>query len=131
MQTEPEQVQIQVLESKPRANLAKFKVKLEYWIESDKFGNMALSLGYSARGIESVVLAESSLTNDVKSTINLILHLFNHLLDHGLNLQELLSGLNLQYGDNEIPVNQILSLILHAITSAPQKISDINEDWLA
>jgi hypothetical protein len=114
-----------------RRNLAKFKVKLEHWIESDKFGNMALSLGYSSKGIESIALAESSLTNDVKSTINLILHLFNHLLDNGLNLHELLNGLNLQHGDNEIPVNQILTLILSAITSAPQKITEINEDWLA
>ena len=113
-----------------RPNLAKFKIKLEHWIESDKFGNMALSLGYSAKGIESITLSESSLTNDVKSTINLILHLFNHLLDHGLNLHELLNGLNLQYGDNEIPVNQILSLILNAIISAPEKVTEINEDWL-
>ncbi len=110
--------------------LAKFKVKLEHWIESDKFGNMALSLGYSSKGIDSVSLSESSLESGVKSTINLILHLFNHLLDHGLDLQELLAGLNLNYGENEVPVNQILSLILGSITSAPQKISHISDEWL-
>jgi len=111
-------------------NLAKFKVKLEQWIESDKFGGLGLALGYSSKGLESITLLESELNQELKSSLDLILHLFNHLLSHGLDLKTLVSGLNLQYGNNEIKINQILSLILENVLSAPDKISKISDDLL-
>jgi hypothetical protein len=112
------------------SNLAKFKVKLDTMIHSKEFGGINLTLGYTSKGIESISFSESSLDANLKSNLELILHLFNHLLSHGLDLKQLLSGLNLRYGQNEVPITEVLSLVLQAIADAPSKISEIGDNML-
>jgi len=112
------------------SNFAKFKVKLDTMIQSNEFGGINLTLGYTSRGIESISFSESSLDANLKSNLELILHLFNHLLSHGLDLKQLLSGLNLKHGQNEVPITEVLSLILQAIADAPARISDIGDNML-
>lgn len=108
-------------------NFSKFKVKLDTMIESQEFGGINLTLGYTSKGIESISFSDSSLDVSLKSNLELILHLFNHLLSHGLDLKQLLSGLDLKHGQNEVPITEVLSLILQAIADAPARISDIGD----
>ena len=103
--------------------MSKYTIKLEQFINTDQFGEIAITIQYDAKGPKIISINGNTLTEEVLAQIEPFFNMYNFCLTKGIAPMEI-SDFFLATKSSQ--ANKLLTLILSEVKSAPNTIQTVN-----
>lgn len=113
--------------------MSQYTLKLEQFIQTNVFGNLAVVLQYDGTGnLKLLNMNGENMTPDLKHTLDSILNLVNFILINNISPIDLANQLDIEPKDGmHLPINDLLTVISSSLKQAPSHISEITPQILA
>jgi hypothetical protein len=111
--------------------MSKFTLKLEQLVQTDKFGDMLLTVQYDGKGPKFVSILSESLSLDVKNGLDTVLSLVNFMLAKGITPVEISGQFEIEPKDGVyLPLNELLVEFADTLKALPATVKDITPESL-
>ena len=103
--------------------MSKYTIKIEQLINTDQFGDIAITIQYDAKGPKIISISGNDLSEEVLTQVEPFFNMYNFCLNKGITPVEI-SEFFLSTKSSQ--ANKLLTLILNQVKSAPSTIQTIN-----
>jgi hypothetical protein len=105
--------------------MSKYTIKLEQYISTEQFGDIAITIQYDAKGPKIISINGENLTDDLLGQIEPFFNMYNFCLTKGIAPAEISDHF---MSSRSSQANKLLSLILNEIKTAPATIQTVNAE---
>jgi hypothetical protein len=105
--------------------MSKYTIKLEQFINTPEFGDIAITIQYDANGPKIISINGENLSDEVLAQIEPFFNMYNFCLAKGIPPMEI-SDFFLSTKSTQ--ANKLLSLILNEVQSAPNTIQTVKAE---
>jgi ADP-ribose pyrophosphatase YjhB (NUDIX family) len=113
------------------SNMSKYALKLEQLVQTNAFGDIAVTLQYDAQGPRMISLANHQLEPELKHLLETILSILNFMLTRRIAPSEIASLIEREPEDGlNLPINDLLRVVAASLKEAPSTVNNINPDIL-
>jgi hypothetical protein len=111
--------------------MSKYALKLEQLVQTDKYGDLLVTIQYDAQGPKLVTVNGDKLQAEVKHMLDTVLGLINFNLTKGIKPAELAEQLEIQPEDGiRTPLNDLLLVVGSSLKEAPEGVNQIGGEKL-
>jgi hypothetical protein len=105
--------------------MSKYTIKLEQFITTEQFGDIAITIQYDAKGPKIISINGENLTEDLLAQVEPFFNMYNFCLTKGIPPIEISDFF---LATKPTQANKLLNLILNEIKSAPNTIQTVKAD---
>jgi hypothetical protein len=107
--------------------MSKYALKLEQLVQTDKYGDLLVTIQYDGQGPKLVTVVGDKLQAELKHMLDTVLGLVNFNLTKGIKPNELATQLQVQPEDGiRTPLNDLLLVVASSLEEAPEGVNNID-----
>ena len=103
-------------------NMSKYTIKLEQFITTEQFGDIAITIQYDAKGPKIISIHGENLTEDLLGQVEPFFNMYNFCLTKGIAPMEISDFF---LATKPTQANKLLNIILNEVKTAPNTIQSV------
>jgi hypothetical protein len=105
--------------------MSKYTIKLEQYINTQQFGEIAVTIQYDAKGPKIISINGNNLTEEILMQVEPFFNMYNFCLTKGIPPMEISEFF---LATKSTQANKLLNLILNEVKSAPNTIQTVRAE---
>jgi hypothetical protein len=105
--------------------MSKYTIKLQQYISTEQFGDIAITIQYDAKGPKILSIEGETLPEEILAQVEPFFNMYNFCLTKGIAPAEISDHF---MSSKSSQANKLLALILNEVKSAPNTIQTINPE---